>query len=76
MPLNGLRHPAEASTSGWYVWSGEMSEAADFFKSIHVEHLVDLVPAAAPYLSLPAGWRFQIGPGHEDVWKDDSLLDL
>ncbi len=68
--------PPEANASGWYIWSGDLSDAADFFKPIHLEHLADLIPAAVPYLSLPAGWRFQIAPGHEDVWQDDSLLNL
>jgi hypothetical protein len=35
LPLNGLRHPATTSTSGWYLWAGdEQSEANDFFLPI------------------------------------------
>ena len=22
-PINGLRHPPEGDTSGWYIWAGE-----------------------------------------------------
>jgi hypothetical protein len=30
-PLNGLRHPLEGDTTGWYIWSGEdFSEEEDF----------------------------------------------
>jgi hypothetical protein len=74
-PLNGLRHPPEGDTSGWYVWGGqELSLAPDFFQPVHVQHLDELLPVIIPYLSLPAGWRFQVAVGHEDVWFDDGLL--
>jgi hypothetical protein len=77
LPLNGLRHPAEAGTCGWYIWGGEvLREDADFFQPIHVVHLRDHCPEALPFLALPAGWRFLVAPGHVDVWKDETLLDL
>ncbi|WP_432444553.1 immunity protein Imm33 domain-containing protein [Rhizobium leguminosarum] len=25
LPLNGLRHPPEAGTNGWFIWGGEYS---------------------------------------------------
>jgi hypothetical protein len=29
------------------------------------------------YLGLPAGWRFQIDEkGYEDVWFDESILNI
>ena len=74
-PLNGLRHPHQGDTTGWYVWGGqEPSSAADFFQPVHVQHLDEIMPAIIPYLGLPAGWRFQIALGHEDVWFDAALL--
>lgn len=74
-PLNGLRHPPEGDTSGWYLWAGgEPSGDPDFFMPVHVSHLAQWCPAALPYLALPAGWRFQVAPGHEDVWQDTTLL--
>jgi len=24
MPINGLRHPPEGDTTGWYIWAGEI----------------------------------------------------
>lgn len=76
-PLNGLRHPPEGDTTGWYIWAGgELGSADDFFDPVHVAHLVEVLPQLIPYLGLPAGWRFQISPGHEDVWFDPSLLDV
>jgi hypothetical protein len=75
-PINGLRHPPKGDTSGWYVWAGDtLSTAADFFQPVHAGHLRELLPAIIPYLGLPPGWRFQVAPGHEDVWFDASLLD-
>ncbi|WP_459792673.1 immunity protein Imm33 domain-containing protein [Arthrobacter sp. AD-310] len=76
-PLNGLRHPAAAGTSGWFIWRGEdLGMADDFFDPLHVEHLTTWCPAVVPYLALPAGWRFLLAPGHEDVWFDESLLNI
>lgn len=75
VPLNGLRHPASDGTCGWYVWGGEeLSEDADFFAPLCIEHVADRCPEVLPFLALPPGWRFLIAPGHQDVWFDDSLL--
>lgn len=75
MPLNGLRHPPEEGTSGWFVWAGrELPDDPDFFVPLHVEHLDDWCPQVLPYLALPPGWRFLLAPGHEDVWHDPTLL--
>jgi hypothetical protein len=73
-PLHGLRHPATVTTSGWYLWAGEWSPAADFFKAVHTVHLDTWAADAVPYLGLPPGWRFLLAPGYEDVWFDESIL--
>lgn len=74
-PLNGLRHPQEGDTSGWYLWAGtDLSDEPDFFVPLHVEHLEEWCPEAIPFLALPPGWRFLVAPGIEDVWEDLSLL--
>ena len=75
-PTHGLRHPPEGDTTGWYIWTGEYSAAADFFERFHVEHLSEICPEAVPYLALPPGWRFLVAPGYEDVWWDEGLLDV
>lgn len=74
-PLNGLRHPQEGDTTGWFIWAGEeLSTAPDFFVPLHVAHLDEWCPEALPFLGLPPGWRFLIAPGYEDVWYDANLL--
>jgi hypothetical protein len=76
-PLNGLRHPPNGQSSGWYIWSGgEIPSDPDFFRPIHVSHLREIAPEAMAYLALPPGWRFQVAPDHEDVWADDQLLTV
>jgi hypothetical protein len=75
-PVHGLRHPPEVGTSGWYVWTGDFSEAEDFFKAWHVSHLVEQVPNVKHLLDLPPGSRFLIAPDYEDVWDDPGLLDV
>ena len=76
IPVNGLRHPIENGTTGWYIWSGEVfSEDADFFKPYCVDHLPRLKPLIIPFLGLPPGYRFLIdGKGYVDVWEDTNLL--
>jgi hypothetical protein len=74
--INGLRHPPEGDTTGWYIWRGELSEADDFFSPLHARHLNTRLPEVVPYLALPPGWRFLIAPGQKDVWYDESLLDV
>jgi hypothetical protein len=77
LPINGLRHPVEGDSSGWYIWAGEeLDSSPDFFKPLHVEHLHEWCPDAEKYLSLPPGWRFLIAGDYEDVWFDKSLLNV
>lgn len=75
LPLNGSRCRPEGGTTGWYIWAGgEMSEDAVFFVPLHIGHLDEWCPSVLPYLALPPGWRFQIAPGHEEVWFDEEVL--
>ena len=75
-PVHGLRHPPEGSTSGWYVWTGEFSQADDFFQPLHTSHLLERCPELGSLLDLPPGSRFLVAPGHLDTWKDQALLDI
>lgn len=74
--IHGLRHPSTDTTSGWYIWSGELLDSPDFFQPLHLEHAIKLRPDIIPYLGLPPGWRFMIDTSakHEDVWRDETLL--
>lgn len=76
-PINGLRHPQEGDSSGWYIWGGKnFSYADDFFLPVHISHLTEICPSVVRYLALPPGWRFLISEGYEDVWQDLSLLQI
>jgi hypothetical protein len=77
VPINGLRHPPEGETTGWYIYAGEeLSDDPDLFKPLHVEHLDDWCPQIKKYLGLAPGWRFLIAGDYEDVWFDESLLKV
>lgn len=77
LPLNGMRHPPEGDTTGWYLWAGEeLSDDPDVFVPLHVAHLVDWCPDAIRFFGLPPGWRFLVAGDHEDVWEDPSLLEI
>jgi len=76
-PVNGLRHPPDSGTTGWFIWAGEeLSSDPLFFESIHVSHLKERCPEVLPYLGLTPGWRFLLAPSYEDVWYDESLLKI
>lgn len=75
-PVHGLRHPPTRGTSGWHVWTGDLSDADDFFRPWHAGHLVRRCPEVAHLLHLPPGSRLLVAPGHEDVGPDSSLLDV
>jgi hypothetical protein len=59
------------------IWRGtHLSQADDFFESLHARHLSDWCPDAIRFLGLPPGWRFLVAPGQEDVWYDATLLTV
>lgn len=75
-PINGMRHPIEGDTTGWYIWGGEeMSNDPDFFLPVHVDHLAEWSPQVLKFLGLPPGMRFLISGEYEDVWEDKNLLN-
>jgi hypothetical protein len=76
LPLNGLRHPPQGGTSGWYFWTGEFSSEADFFVPLCGNHLSSKCQSVMRFLGLAPGWRFLLAPNYEDVWFDASLLDV
>lgn len=76
-PINGLRHPPQGDTNGWYLWCGEQySDAADFFQPLHAQHIYEDYPEVAKLLGLPPGYRFLFAGHYLDVWYDPSLLKL
>ena len=77
-PLNALRHPIQGSGNGWFVWRGPAIPPADdkFFAPMHVEHLHEYAPELEPYLALPPGWGVVLSPDYEDVWYDETLLEV
>jgi hypothetical protein len=76
-PINGLRHPPTADTTGWYIWCGEQfSEADDFFDPVHTRHLYEDYPQLVKLLGLPPGYRFLLAGDYLDVWYDASLQKI
>ena len=76
LPYNGLRHRPEGGSCGWFLWAGEeLREEDDFFRPMHVFHLVEKGAPGLKYLGLPPGWRFLVAGDSEDVWFDAQRLD-
>jgi hypothetical protein len=76
-PINGLRHPPQGDTSGWYIWGGEqLSSSPDFFMPLHAKHVLEWCPEIVKYLGLPPGWRFLFAKDYEDIWYDPTLLKV
>jgi hypothetical protein len=77
LPINGLRHPPQGDTTGWYIWAGEeLSNVSDFFVPLHVEHLSLWCPQIIKFLGLAPGWRFLTDGDYDDVWYDETLCKL
>ncbi len=76
-PINGLRHPAEEGTTGWFIWTGEYTENDDFFQPICADDLLQVRPDIIKYLGLDAGFRFLAdNHGYQDIWYDESLRKI
>lgn len=73
--MHRLRIREEAGTTGWYIGSGDWSEASDFFAPLHTRHLNEWAAIVLPYLGLSEGWRFLIAENYEDAWEDKNLLN-
>lgn len=77
LPLNGLRHPPDGDTTGWYLWGGEeIPSNDDAFSPLHAKHLIEYNPEVLKFLGLPPGYRFLIAGDYFDVWFDPSLLNI
>lgn len=77
VPINGLRHPPQGDTNGWYIWCGEeLSSEPSFFSPLHTQHLEERCPEVLKLLGLPPGFRFLIAGDYIDIWYDPSLLDV
>ncbi|WP_424273800.1 immunity protein Imm33 domain-containing protein [Cocleimonas flava] len=75
--MNGLRHPFENGTCGWYIWCGEdLPEDPEFFDSMHVSHISEYLPSIEKYLALPVGYRFLVTETYEDIWYDETLKNV
>jgi hypothetical protein len=76
-PINGLRHPSDRGTTGWFIWTGEYSHKKDFFHPICAQHLLQIRPEIIKYLGLDIGFRFLSDKtGYEDIWYDETLKDI
>lgn len=77
LPINGFRHKPEKGTTGWFIYAGEeLSSDANFFQPLHVDHLHTWHPLIEKYLGLAPGWRFLTDGIYEDVWYDESLINM
>jgi hypothetical protein len=75
-PLQGIRHTPSATTTGWFLWSGENDGSPNFFLPMHAEHLLARHRHLLPLLGGAPGWCFILAPdddNYEDVWFDASI---
>ena len=75
-PIVGLRKKPETDENvAWFIYGGELEEGEDFFETVTIKELEDILPEAIPYLALEEGFRFMIDrDDYEDVWKADTIL--
>lgn len=73
VPLHGVRIMPTENTTGWYIWGGTYSEAADFYQPVCLSHLRDRCPIVIKYLGLEPEFKFMIDrKGFEDVWREPA----
>ena len=73
-PMHAMRTADGNGVTGWYIWCGEYSPNADFFKPLCANHLKKYCPNIIKYLALEPGFRVLIdSAGYEDVWFDEKL---
>lgn len=76
MPITGVRIAPENGTNGWYLWGGDSSDSPDFFKPVHAQHLIEILPLVVKYLALEPGFKFMVDhEGYEDVWREDMPVE-
>ena len=75
-PIVGLRKKPETDENVcWFIYGGELEEGEDFFETMTVKALEDILPEAIPYLALETGFLFMIDrDDYEDVWKAEPDL--
>ena len=76
-PIVGLRKKPETEENvSWYIYGGELGEGTDFFETMSIKKLQDILPEVLPYLALEEGYRFMIdADDYEDVWKEGDLSE-
>lgn len=74
-PIVGIRKKPETDEKiAWFIYGGELGEGEDFFETMTVRELQDILPEALPYLALAEGFRFMIDrEDYEDVWKEGMI---
>lgn len=76
-PIVGLRNkPSTEENVSWYIYGGELGEGEDFFETMSIKKLQDILPEVLPYLALEEGYRFMIdADDYEDVWKEGDSAE-
>jgi hypothetical protein len=62
-PVQGVRYPAPAHMSGWYLTTARYDGNASTLKVMHLVHVTAARPDLAQFVALPPGYRFDSGDG-------------
>ncbi|WP_425413063.1 immunity protein Imm33 domain-containing protein [Micromonospora citrea] len=76
-PLNALRHPTAGNGNGWFVWRGPaIPQEDDNFCTLARRAPGRTRPGAWAVSRPSPGWGVVLAPGYEDVWYDETLLNI
>ena len=70
--VEGVRYPAPAHMSGWYLTTNRYDGDISSLKVVHAYHVSERRPDLAKFFALPCGYRFQTVDN--DVWFDKTTL--
>lgn len=68
----GVRYPAPAHMSGWWITSVDANARSDELQTLHVPHVITERADLLQLLALPAGWRFDTRDGYS-AWFDEAV---
>lgn len=74
VPVWGVRYTAPPHMSGWYLTTETYSGDVSTLRVEHLYHVTALRPDLAPFLALPAGFRFEVTADGGSAKFDEGVL--
>jgi hypothetical protein len=71
LPVKAVHYPAPEHMSGWWMVTDQFNGDVNSLRREHTYHITAARPDIAPFIALPAGFRFDLTRGAK-VWFDEE----